>query len=241
VPVPLLTKEVAAYGKITREHLLKPNGEPYLVFLPLDAIENQELVTSIPDLIGRVVKHAVPMGHALHKEDLFPVGTQAGKLAAVEPGYRDLVLKACQIEGFRGLQAGARFDLVAAHKPFVPKGDLLGVVTADELARDAPLKVIVADGKVLVPCDADETKKGDDVLVSVAVRVEEVPVLTQALATGAKLICMARSGQVHDPVQERAIKESAPKFDIVQIEIISGGKREVRQFAKPRVPAPDGK
>jgi hypothetical protein len=91
---------------------------------------------------------------------------------------------------------------------------------------NAPRRVLVQNGKVIEPA-SDETLPGrrSPSEVFIAVADEEVELLTEALATGAKIICLSRSalpGASDSPLPEPEVAEP-PQV----IQVISGSTSSV--------------
>lgn len=205
-------RALEAYHKISEADLVVTWVNGAAVKPPLIAGENAY------QLVGRVLRaHKVP-GNALTEDDLFPPGTREGLVAGIPPGKRAMRIDAAKIRGVHGLNLCDCFDVVAtmAIDPKELSDVKLGGVYADQLAieagvtnwkKQATVKVIVQNGLVVQPvasrlgAEASRSVVGgarvqqkavDEIVIAVA--PEEVAPLTEALAVGADLTCVPRSG-----------------------------------------------
>lgn len=211
-----VARSLPAYHKVTEADLIIQwvNGRD--VRPPL--IRREEAFS----LVGRVLKADKRAGNALVDADLFPAGTREGMVAGIPPGKRALRIEASKVRGVFGLKLGDQFDVLAT-MPIDPKelGDVkLGGVYSDQLAieagvtnwkKQATVRVIVQNGLVVQPVESRvgtqatrsvvggarvQTKPVDEIVI--AVDPDEVAPLAEALAVGANLTCVPRSGHVEE-------------------------------------------
>ncbi|MCP5110347.1 MAG: hypothetical protein GY953_05885, partial [bacterium] len=169
-------------------------------------------------LLDRVLRVAKPAGDAVTLDDIYPPGTREGLVAGIPPGKRAMRVEAGKLKGVFGLKLRDTFDLVAT-LPLDPKelGDFkVGGVFSDQMAmeagasnwkKQATVKVVVQAGVVVLPVESRigsltsrSLMKGSQVHqkpvteIVIAVEPSEVAPLTEALAIGADITCVPRSG-----------------------------------------------
>jgi len=113
VAVPTPARPIPAYTRVTRDHFWDPvNGRLAVVYLPPQAV-TKEMLTRLPDVIGRVLDHEKAPGYVFTNSDFMPDGTREGLVAGIPAGKRAIRIPSDVVEGLYGLHSGDRFDLVA--------------------------------------------------------------------------------------------------------------------------------
>ena len=230
VAVPTPARPIPAYTRITRDHFWDPaNGRLTVVYLPPQAV-TKEMLTRLPDVMGRVLNHDKAPGYVFTDADFMPDGTREGLVAGIPAGKRAIRIPADDVDGLYGLHAGDRFDLVATMP--IDEGragsaqafDFSGVF-ADQLALEARLsnwqkqatvQVIAQNGVIVeamttrqIPvvqtsvADGARTRTRPVQEVVIAVDPAEVARLTEAMAVAAKIWMVPRSGRPDDPMTSR--------------------------------------
>jgi Flp pilus assembly protein CpaB len=259
IEIPVAGRAVPAYARISRDDLwdFKKQSPSATRVMPEIASHGNFLLT-VDKIMGRVVKRDHPAGTAFREEDFYPPGTQAGMVAGVPPGKRALVLDASKIKGVYTLKAGDRFDLVATmpiDEKSLARGQGAGTSPSGVLAaqsggltKRAAVKVLVQNGAIVVPVtvrplpadpNAADAKKSAPMVknsqvpeVTLAVEPAEVVPLTEALAVGAEVTCIARSGRPEEPADAGRVESSDPLKGVGSMEVIVGGNRKTIVFPK---------
>jgi Flp pilus assembly protein CpaB len=114
VEVPVSAVAIPAYAQVVREHLWDVRrGRLTFVYLrPKDV--TPEMLTSLADVLGGVLKREKPAGYVFTKADFFPKGTRPGPSAGIPPGKRAMRMAAKDLPGLHGLKQGDQFDVVMA-------------------------------------------------------------------------------------------------------------------------------
>lgn len=234
VAVALCARPVNAYTMVQLESLVDPRTKQARVqWIDADKAKARGFITNAGELIGRVMGRDKMAGYAFTESDFLPKGTPASPLAGIDPGMRGLYVKVEQIQGLDLLRRGDRFDLMAV-KPAASSKDRsanaayanpqVEATQADEKLWNTAKRVLVQNGKVIVPASASELPRGKPE-VFIAVGQDEVEGLTSALATGTQVICVSRSslaGVANEPLAE-------PEMPLPpdSIQVISGAKSSV--------------
>jgi Flp pilus assembly protein CpaB len=174
-------------------------------------------------IIGRVMDHDKPAGYVFTEDDFLPKGTRAGLTAGIPAGKRAMRVPADKIPGLVGLVAGDRFDLVstipvdASNATSLAGGGLYGKqlelqARLSNWQKQATVRVVVQNGDVVqamttrqVPIANSTLTQGTIIRykpvqeVVIAVGPSEVAKLSEALAVGADIECVPRSGRPDDP------------------------------------------
>lgn len=210
VPVPILAEAVPAYTRLAREHFFnKATGKISYQFLAPQEL-HPEMILDLGKLFGRVVSRDKAAGYALTSADLAPVGTRPGLVAGIPAGKRSMVLDAARVRGLHALAAGDRCDLLAA-VPIPPppasarrRGGVATPVPPPSAERRR-MVVLVQNGLVVKAVSFREPPKGkaggaakgvEEVVL--AVEPEELAPLSETLAEGTEVVCVARSGRPDD-------------------------------------------
>jgi Flp pilus assembly protein CpaB len=227
VAIPMPAREIPAYTKITRDHLIDPTGKLSLMYLPPDAVTPQ-MYAQLGEILGRVTKKAKPPGYVFTETDFLPKGSRDGLVAAVPPGKRAMRIEADQVKGLYGLHIADRFDLVATipiESKAGTKGLKIGGAYQEVLAlqaeltnwmKQATVRVLVQNGQLVqplitrqVPISANTLQQGAVTRMRpiqeyvIAVDPQEVALLTQAIAVKAQINAVPRSGQPGDVEDSR--------------------------------------
>jgi hypothetical protein len=223
-PVPVAAATIPAYSRVNRDHFWNPKTQELtVVYLPPASV-TPEMMTRLPDIIGRVVDHDKRAGFVFTEADFLPKGTREGVVGGIPAGKRAMRVEADKVEGLYGLRLGDRFDLVAtlAITPSTGRGafNASGAYSA-QLALQAQLSNwqkqatvhVMAQNAVLVepmttrqiPVFSRTLTQGGITRMRpvqeavIAIDPDEVAQLTQALAVDAKISVVPRSGRPDDP------------------------------------------
>lgn len=227
VAVPTPARPIPAYTRVTRDHFWDPvNGRLAVVYLPPQAV-TKEMLTRLPDVIGRVLDHEKAPGYVFTNSDFMPDGTREGLVAGIPAGKRAIRIPSDVVEGLYGLHSGDRFDLVASMPIDEGRGAgseafNLGGVFAEQMALEARLsnwqkqatvQVIAQNGVIVEPVKtrqiavaptstAEGARARARLVEEVVIAVDPVEVarLTEAMAVQAKIWMVPRSGRPDDPI-----------------------------------------
>lgn len=230
VAVPIPARTIPAYTKVTRDHFWDPkNGQLTVVYLPPKSV-TPEMLSSLSDILGRVLDHDKPAGYVFTESDFLPKGTREGLVAGIPAGKRAIRVPADKVEGLYGLRVGDRFDLVATLPIDSGRGGgaqsfNFGGLYGQQLSlqarlsnwqKQATVRVMVQNGVVVEPMTTRQIPIFNNTLtqggitrmrpvqeIVIAVDPEEVARLTEAMAVDAKISTVPRSGRPDDPVNSR--------------------------------------
>lgn len=235
VPVLACPRELPAFTRITREHLLTANGlhsvpvvEGAIAANGLFRTDNE----GVQRLLGRVLRRDKAVNFAFTEKDLLPEGTRPGPSAGIPPGKRGVWIDLGKVQGLAAVQAGDHVDLVAARSEPANSAidtDSFGNVTDPvirtriEALRSTVSKgatprswVIARDAVVITPKRSRDLTPGgsprgkpaaiDEVFLAMA--PNEVALLSQALAQDVAILSAPRSGQPESTPTE--IEDSKP-------------------------------
>ena len=224
VAVPTSVAAIPAYTKITRDHLWDPRARSLNVTYIRPEQIGPDICRGIETILGRVLDHDKGAGYVFTENDFLPRGTRPGLVAGIPAGMRAMRVDAEQVHGLYGLKAGDRFDLVATLPIDAARGAQglnVGGIYGQQLAlqaritnwmKQATVQVLVQNGRVVeplvtrqVPISArtltqgpiTRTKPVQEIVI--AVGPDEVARLTEAIAVGAQISCVPRSGRPDDP------------------------------------------
>jgi Flp pilus assembly protein CpaB len=236
----LSTKEIPAYTKITREHILDGTGSPSVSYLSLEDIQKRKLLTDPNAIVGRVVARDFKAGYAFKDEDFLAKGTQPGVVGGTPPGKRAFVLDASKVQGIYALKLGDHFDLLASELVDHAKGPGTLPPQGPEPKKHAVVKALVQNGVVVLPVanrptpPGNPAKKAQDKPVQeiiIAVAPEEIAPLQAALTVGADIFAAYRSGHPDDAKAAKQMTPGTPPpTKTTTIEVIQDGKRETLSF-----------
>jgi Flp pilus assembly protein CpaB len=228
IAVPTPAVAIPAYARIRRDHLWdRRNNRLSVVYLPPAAV-TREMLTSITDIIGRVLDHEKEPGYVFTAADFLPPGTREGLVAGIPAGKRAIRISALRVEGLYGLRAGDRFDLMATLPIEAAQGGRafnFGGPYGQEVAlqaqlsnwdKQATVRVIVQNAVIVEPmstrgvqtvqsslADGATTRTQQVQEAVIAIEPEEVAPLTEAMSVQARLTTIPRSGRPDDPVDSR--------------------------------------
>jgi Flp pilus assembly protein CpaB len=271
VAVPTPARAIPAYTRVTRDHFWNPaTGQLAVVYLPPQAV-TKEMLTRLPDVLGRVLNHDKAPGYVFTDADFMPDGTREGLVAGIPAGKRAIRIPADVVDGLFGLNSGDRFDLVATMP--IDEGRAgggqafdFGGVFADQLALEARLsnwqkqatvQVLAQNGVIVeamttrqIPvvqtsvAEGARTRTRPVQEVVIAVEPTEVAQLTEAMAVGAKIWMVPRSGRPDDPMTSKTpeLRPVSPfsngsgsrgEGSYKVVETIMGQRRELTAVPKP--------
>ncbi len=246
VAVPLLARTIPAYTAVTLDDLYDAATKQLkATHLDPKKAEEKAFLTKIDEIVGRVMARDKEPGYAFKESDFLPKGTRPGPTAGLEPNTRGMWVNVSKIAGLRGLKRNDRFDLMAV-KYAANKGrsseagqnSTVAAAQADQAMWDASNRVLVQNGKIVVPFPlpgaAPSSRDKEEVFIQVT-DVEADP-LTDALAINAQITCFSRSSRPGG--DESPLPVPPPPVPVESIEVISGGKSSVH-VVPPRTPSPD--
>jgi Flp pilus assembly protein CpaB len=248
VAVPIAARAIPAYTQVRRDHLINAETMEFaVVWLDKERAEKSGLITDASRILNRVLAHDKEAAYAFSEDDFAPEGTRAGPTAGIEPGMRGMRVPAGRIQGMHGLKRGDRFDLIAYKKleDDTPR-DRSTIIRADVQASrslrnawDATTRPLVQNGKVVEPVvtrtePGAQRKQVEEVLIAVDER--EVAGLAEALAVGADIQCLPRSGLPGCGLEDlpEAPEPRRPKT----IEVIAGDERWLTVVPDDVLPSP---
>jgi hypothetical protein len=203
-------------------------GSFHIAWVTEKAAMDAGLIRDPQQLRGRVLKRDKAAGLSFSEPDFYPKGTLPGPTSAIEPGYRGVTLSTKDVDGLSGLGRFVHFDLVAVINVRASgTGNDGGVVYTPEAAAASQSakewkterKTVVQNAMILVPVAA-KTNMGAAQECFVAIRDEEVAPLADAIAKGAKIVAMARSGLPGGDSSQFIDQDNGPAVD--SIHVISG-------------------
>lgn len=248
IAVPICARPVPAYTKILRDHLFNTKtGKFAYVYLRREDIKPGTL-TSMSEILGRVLVHDKSAGYAFTERDFAPQGTREGLTAGIPPGKRAYRLEASRIAGVHGLLAGDHLDVIASVPLDLKNAAALppAVRLGPRPAKQAEVRLIVRDGVVVTPVTTRAVPLTTSTLtqgarnttrpvqeIVIAVDPDEVRRLSEAESLEYGLTAVAHSGVPGDESEPPATTAdespdgaAAPRV----IETIVGGKRQTVYF-----------
>ena len=260
VMIPASGIDIPAFTKLTRDHIWDPKaGRFALIPMPPEMVTS-EMIVDQTKIFGRVLDHDKPKGYVFTETDFLPKGTRAGVVAGVPAGKRSLTLEANKLIGVFGLKPGDHIDLLATLPIDSKDGNRVGglnttTVTQNQMAamqKRATVRVLAQDAVIVTPITSRNKPTSSGSLTNglsvrnvpiqeivIAVSPDEVPAITQALATQVEVTCVARSGLPEDKNVESRISAVDPISEMKVVESISGKKREAMVFSNNGVRVPD--
>lgn len=247
IAVPLSTRPIPAYTRVTRDFLLDPKtGEPVLKwYSPQEARRHSEL--DIAKVLNRVTAHEVPAMYFFHESDFEPPGSPPGVIGGTPAGKRAFTLDASKLKGcVFDLKQGDHLDLLAdipidklylfggadAGRPTVTVMPISNVTQNGDKQR-TETRVVARDAVVVSPVTTrnrpvvSNSLQGTTVRnvpvqeVVLAVGEEEIASVTKAIDWNLGILCAARSAR------PEAKEEAAPPPGPVSVPILV---REVPAF-----------
>jgi Flp pilus assembly protein CpaB len=266
VAVPIAVRFVSAYGEIVHDDLYDVRTRDLrFAFLTPEEVKSQNIIVDASELFGRVVERDRPVGQFFRQEDLAPRGTPPGLTAGVPFGKRAFAIAADKLVGSGALRHGDHLDLMASIPLSLEKQSQGGAgwlptggldAASLQMEKQAEIRVVVHDAVVVAPVgvpqvassttgtmaarEAESPDHSAEELV-LAVSVDEVAKLAEAVSLGLKLTVASRSGVVVDPAappvadrpttQEKPITEFRPLAKLGMIETMNGAKRQTYLYA----------
>lgn len=265
VAVPISPVELPAFRRLSVDDLVQ-RGTGRIAVLYFDPEHvRPEMITDLSRIAGRVLRRNKPAGFAFTERDFLPAGTRPGLPAGIPPGKRAMRIQVSQVGGLEDLAVGDRFDLVATlplDSRAIGRAGGVGAIDTDALGaglagwgKQATVEVVVQNGIVVAPMTTravpvsvnsltqgalTRTRPVQEVVVAVA--PEEVAQLTRAIAVGAQVQAVIRSGHPDDPADSET-PAYRPRFpfagaggDYTFIETISGNDRRYVAVSATHVP-----
>ncbi len=207
VAVPLAAREISAYTKVRRDDFWLPETSEFAtVWLDEEIVKERGIMTA-EQVLNRVLAIDKKKGYVFSEDDFLPVGTREGPSAGIEPGMRGLRVAADAIRGLHGLRRGDRFDLIATKNVESKKesggnkvSPLAQAAHADDEAwEEVSTRIIVQNGKLVEPVRARQSIAANGMQVKqveeafLGVAEAEITRLTEALALGAKILCVPQT------------------------------------------------
>ena len=221
VKVPRSLKAIAALTKVTREdiHSLELGEDSYFWMEQARVDAHPEYIRNAADIIGRVMARNKLNGWVFTEKDFLPEGSRTGLSGGVPEAKQGFFVESTKIPGLELLKMGDTFDLLAGlpeeaqQQPEAEYGLLAGGVKVRGgkpipvsgvrlLVQDAQM-VAVTRGRDMTtqgvmdlpePSSRNRTVAGAT-QITIAIDPQEVVPLTQALAAGRMIHCVARSGR----------------------------------------------
>jgi len=224
IAIPVSGTNIPAYTRLTRDHLWNPQAKTFAVIWLRPEQVSPDMKRNLGDIVGRVLNHDKAGNYVFTEADFLPPGTRPGLVAGIPPGKRAMRVDTSRIPGLIGLVPGDRFDLVST-LPLEPGGagtalaagglygrqlDLQARLT--NWQKQATVRVVVQNGNIVQPMTTRQIPVANNSLtqglivrtrpvqeVIIAVAPGEVARLTEAMAVGAEISCVPRSGNPADP------------------------------------------
>lgn len=237
IAVPIAAREISAYTQVRRDDFWDPEKSEFTsVWIDEDIVKDRGLMTA-KEVLNRVLAIDKKKGYAFSRDDFMPIGTREGPAAGIEPGMRGLRVDAGKIQGLHGLRRGDRFDLIATQKLEKAKSKpqitpLAQNEQAEDEAWDVSTRIIAQNGKIVEPVRLRRSVAGRGTAMNnveeafIGVSQDEITGLTEALALGAEILCVPRSGVAGAPGTDlsREPQGAGPGF----VEVYTGGKRTLQ-------------
>lgn len=229
VAVLVSPQAIPAFTALDPATFINPQtGDFYVSWVTEKTANDAGLVRDPSSIRGRVLKRDKGAFLAFSEADFHPRGTQPSLTSALEPGQRAVNLNAADIDGLRALKRFDRFDLYAVKQKASSALAAGAYSTPDALeaaqaGREWTMDrlVIAQNAKILVPVPEGKNPKNPD-SVEAAMTLEEAARYADARAGGAKILCMARTGQ---PGGDAGAFEKPNEPTVVDpIQVITGDK-----------------
>ena len=220
IAVPKSVRPIKAFAKLRREDIIdiQLGDESYYWMTPDQVKANPQWIINPAEIIGRVLAEGKEKDYVFSEKNFLPNGSRPGIVGGTPPGKRAMVISVDQIPGLDLLNAGDQFDLLTSIPGSGSLGSgvdyaaLLGGIKSPELrvgarAGSGGVRVLVQGGTLVSlnttapPANSRSARVSTTTLATVAIAPEEVSLLTEALGSGAKMFCVARSGQPEDAVE----------------------------------------
>jgi hypothetical protein len=221
VKVPRSQRVIAALTKITREDVLNLElGDDMYFWMERSTVEsNPHWVLDPNEIVGRVMSHNKAPDMVFKKSDFLPEGSRPGLSGGVPEHKQGFFVESSKIPGLALLKMGDTFDLLAGlpeeaqQQPEAEYGLLAGGVKVRGgkpipvsgvrlLVQDAQMVAVTrgrdmtTQGVMDLPEPSSRNRTVDGTTqITIAIDPQEVVPLTQALAAGRVIHCVARSGR----------------------------------------------
>ena len=218
IAIPRSLAPLKAFEQVRRDAVFdRELGDESYFWLPKATVErNPGWVTSVDQIINRVMARDKGADYVFKKSDFLPVGSSTGIAGGVPAGKQGFFLEVDEIPGLRFLKQGDHFDLLAS----LPKeseestseyGLLMGGIKArgDKVIPVNGVRLLVKGGQMIalttdrqmttqggLELDADKRNRTEK--VAIAIDPEEAVPLTQALGEKLQIHMTANSGQDND-------------------------------------------
>ncbi len=224
IAVPMSAADIPAYTKLRREHMWDSKRGRFTTILLDEDDVPAAVLRDFSEIVGRVLDHDKPAGYVFTEDDFYPKGTREGLVAGIPPNKMMLLVEANKVKGLFGLRPGDRFDIVRTI-PVDSKGGAVSRETAgpygDQISlamklsnwdKQAEVRVVVRDGVVVTPVKTRAKPTSSQSLtrgavarsvpiqeIYIAVAPEEAAPLSEAMAVGADVRAVIRSGHATVP------------------------------------------
>lgn len=176
VRVLMSARAIPAFSAVNRDDLFdSTRGIFAFIDLDEDFVEENGILLGTGPILGRVLKRTKRPGFAFTESDFLPKGTRPGLAGGIPPGMRAFRIEVGVVEGIIGLNAGDRFDIVAASvvQPKTPRADVAPVgleltgLYSQQARQSSPgpardpagssqksrVEVLVSNGVIIYPLD----------------------------------------------------------------------------------------
>ncbi len=217
-------RPIPAFSTVTAQYLFNPSlGMAAFQDLPASRVPPQWLTgpKGAADILDRIVSKGKEAGQPFTEADFLPKGTLPGVVAGIPSNMRALTLEAGKLRGVDTLQVGDHLDLLAS----VPVDRLLSTGDRDQAwrpgtplltntkstnsgPRQTETRMIARDAIIISPLTtrtrpiaSSSLMQGTSVRtvpvqeVVLAVDLQDVAGVTEALNMGIEVACIARSGR----------------------------------------------
>lgn len=251
VAIPRTLFALKAFEKVRREDVFdRELDDESFFWLPKSTVEkNPEWVTSLDQIINRVMARDKGKDFVFKKSDFLPEGSRTGIIAGVPAGKQGFFLDVEKIPGLRFLKQGDRFDLIASlpkesndsnteygllmggikvrgGKPIPINGIRLLAKGAQMIALTTDRSMTTQGGLELSSTDSNGrvSSRQRDERVAIAIDPEEAIPLTQALGDQLKIHMVAQSGQ--------ADTQASPEINLKELVSFPANAIEIKAFEK---------
>lgn len=260
VPVPRSLVGLKAFEKVKREDVFdRELGDDSYFWLPKATVDQHpEWVTSVDQIVNRVMARDKGTDFVFKKSDFLPEGSRTGITAGVPPGKQGFFLDVEKIPGLRFLKQGDYFDLLASlpeesqdgtteygllmggikvrgNKPIPINGIRVLVKGGQMIALTTHRSMTTQGGLELVTTDENgrEIRNQRQERVAIAIDPQEAVPLTQALGDDLKIHMIAQSGQQSEPGLTKNELDGLVPFPANAVEIKAFSTITAQDLAEP--------
>ncbi len=220
IAVPICARPIPAYTQVEREHLKDPEtGNWYVQFRKPDEVP-AGVLTNIAQVRGRVTARDKAAHFFFVEEDFLPKGTRPGIVAGIPSGMRALTLDATKLSGVYSVRAGDHLDMLAsvpverlrsmgdARSGWRAETALLATGRSRSIEKQTETRMLAKDAVVVTPVTTHQRPMATSSLtegtitrnipfqeIVIAVALEDVAPVTEALGMELEITCIARSGR----------------------------------------------